>query len=299
MTKSTPNPYPSTDSGPRSTATIMIVDDDQDMRNILSTRLDGVGYTVIQAIDGKEAINLARDTEIDVALLDVKMPEMNGFDVLARLMASETPPIVIFCSAVDSLGDKLKALYGGASDYIQKPFEPQELLARIACAVRHKKQLDEARAESRVDPLTLLSNRRSFEKSLFAEVTRAAKFRRCLSMIILHVDGLTDLNDMYGVATGDDCLKAIARAMRFVCEDTDRPSRITGNEFAVIIPEADEEISEALIARIQAAISEEQFSARGRPMTPVVSMGYALFPIDAQDAKSLEHAAYQARRRRA
>lgn len=275
-------------------ATILIADDDEDLRTILSSRIKGVGFNVLTAVNGQEAIEKVRDQDVSVVLLDVRMPKMSGFDVLERLKSNDSPPAVIFVSAQASLGDRLKALYGGAVDFIAKPFEPQELLARVAVAIRVKKQIDEARNEARIDPLTLLSNRRSFEKSLFAETARAARFRRPLALIIVHVEGLTDLNDAFGVTVGDDCLKAIARAIRLVCHDTDRPARVGGNDFGIIIPETGRDGAETTVAQLKAAVGEEQFSARGRPMTPAVAIGIAVFPDDAQDARSLHAEAIKA-----
>jgi DNA-binding response OmpR family regulator len=124
------DPAPDTDNaGP----VILAADDDEDILELVTFRLERSGYTVVQARDGEEAFQLAKDTKPDLAVLDVMMPKMDGFELTRRLRAEETtsriPIILLTARAQDA--DLQQGFDAGADDYIRKPFSPQELRARV------------------------------------------------------------------------------------------------------------------------------------------------------------------------
>lgn len=266
---------------------ILVAEDDADLRRAVVRRLRGAGYDVVEAADGCAALILVEATPVDVAVLDVMMPGLDGFRLSERLQALAEPPHIVIVSGRGGLDDRLRGLYGGAVDYVTKPFEFEDLLARISVAVRVRARLEEMRAESRVDLLTGLRNRRSFELTIAAEVARALRYQRPLSLAFLDVDGLKAVNDTHGHAAGDDLLRAVGRALLAVCRETDRPARIGGDEFAVVIPETDREGALPLLDRFRAAFVDHRFMANGVSISPSVSIGLAVFPTEANDAAGL------------
>ena len=278
-------------------STILIVDDETDILQIISARLQEVGYHVVEATTGTDALELVRKIEVDVAVLDVKMPGLDGFEVLERLRAHESPPVVIFLSAVSDLGNKLKGLYGGAADFIGKPFEPQDFLARVAAAVRTKKDLDQLRSESLQDSLTSLVNRRSFEKHLATEIRRASRSKSNFALLMVDVYGFLGLTKEYGTEAAEDCLQSIARALRSVSTEIEHLSRIGRDEFAVILPETTETEAEAFVTKLRHEIEDTHFFFKGEAISPSVIFGVAMYPDDGEDPRVLEFYAYSAIRR--
>ncbi|MGE7603740.1 response regulator transcription factor [Peribacillus sp. NPDC097675] len=115
--------------------TILIVDDEEDMRNLVEMYLLNSGYTCLQAANGVKAINLVESHEVDLILMDIMMPEMDGFSICEKIrLKSEVP--IIFVSAKGEEWDKVKGLRMGADDYMVKPFNPGELVARVEAVLR-------------------------------------------------------------------------------------------------------------------------------------------------------------------
>ncbi len=135
---------------------VLIVDDEEDMRHLLEMYLMNSGYQCLQAKDGVEALEVIEKQEIDIVLLDVMMPKLNGFEVCEQIRKSNETPI-IFISAKGEEWDKVKALKLGGDDYVVKPFSPGELIARIEALLRRvgKIQTNDKMAEIQVGNLTI------------------------------------------------------------------------------------------------------------------------------------------------
>jgi two-component system, cell cycle response regulator len=278
----------------RALGRILVVDDEADIRTMVALRLRAVGYAVLEAEDGAEAIAIVERNPIDLILLDVTMPKKDGYEVLEILRRLPEMPAVIFCSARADSDSRVRALYGGAQDFLTKPFDTEEMLARIATAIRMRRRLEEARSDALTDPLTSLGNRRDFNAALEEEIARSRRYSRPLALASLDADHLKSVNDAFGHASGDELLKAIARAIRKETRRSDRAFRVGGDEFAVLLAEANRALSEQYCARLRQALRQERFTAGSRTLIPSASMGLAVFPEDAADGSSLVDAADRA-----
>lgn len=249
---------------------ILVVDDTPDNLRLLSSMLKNRGYGVRKALSGQVAISACQKILPDIILLDVNMPDMNGYEVCAALKANEkTCDIpVIFISVLDDVLDKVKAFDVGGADYITKPFHIEEVVARVENQLtvqKLQKQLKQQNAllleeierrrsaESALqeaneklhrlacsDSLTGLANRRHFDEYLQREWHRSAIDKTPLSLILCDIDFFKSYNDNYGHLAGDFCLKEVAKAIsNAVKRPTDLVARYGGEEFVSILPHTD------------------------------------------------------------
>jgi diguanylate cyclase (GGDEF)-like protein len=235
------------------------VDDEHDVREALSDVLTANGYDAITAANGVEALAiLDRDESIDLVLLDMSMPEPDGFDILRRLKSYERREIPVIClSGRSAVEDKVAGLKLGAEDYLAKPFDVQELFARMARPLRVKRvleRLDRAKAAaehlSLTDPLTGLPNRRDLERRLREEIDRSNRTSEPLGCLIIDVDRFKQVNDEYGHAAGDAVLAQVSSALQASLRSFDVVGRFGGDEFVALLPGANLEgarqVAEAL-----------------------------------------------------
>ncbi|MUG94438.1 diguanylate cyclase [Scytonema sp. UIC 10036] len=253
---------------------ILIVDDQLDNLRVLSTILAKEGYHVRKALNGQMALTAVKTLPPDLILLDINMPEMDGYEVCERLKAD---PLncnipVIFISILDDVLDKVKGIKVGGADYITKPFQFEEVIARVHNQLtiqRLQRELREtnqklseqnalllSEIEKRVqvesalqtandklrelvwvDSLTQVSNRRFLDDYLQREWQRSAREQLPLSFILCDIDCFKSYNDTYGHVAGDDCLRKVARAIHYaVRRPADLVARYGGEEFAVVLP---------------------------------------------------------------
>ncbi|MEC4803198.1 MAG: PleD family two-component system response regulator [Jaaginema sp. PMC 1079.18] len=246
---------------------ILIVDDSSINVGILTHILEKQGYQIKIAISGLLALQEVRTCPPDLILLDIILPDMNGYAVCKMLKAD--PKIqdipIIFMSALEEVPDKVKAFEMGAVDYMTKPFEPVEMLARIETHLRlrslqvklqtqnhrlQKEICERAAAETalkranhklkrlaNLDGLTQVANRRLFDGAIAKEWQRLQREQLPLALLLIDVDYFKSYNDHYGHLAGDDCLRQIARA---IAQSAKRPAdlvaRYGGEEFAIILP---------------------------------------------------------------
>lgn len=253
---------------------VLIVDDDADLRSLAQLQL-GDGYDVLQAGDGAECVDLASSHSPDVILLDMMMPGMNGSEVLRRLSADPaTRDIpVIFLSALTETDDRVRGLEGGAVDYIAKPVAPRELVARVGVAARAKARHERLRAQVATDAATGLPDRRAFESRLVQEVSRSNRSSALLSIILIDIDQMAEINEQLGQSTGDEIVSQAAAMLRTVLRTADGVYRYGGDEFAGILPDTDVATAFLAAERFRHAFSEVQID--GRPVS--VSIGAAEF----------------------
>jgi two-component system, cell cycle response regulator len=232
--------------GPIPPARILFADDSAVIRAVVGRALEGAGYVVIEAENGQVAFDRCEQDIPDVALLDVEMPVLNGPQLLKRLKAdhrfSDIP--VIFLTGRTSTAEMVEGLRIGAHDYLRKPFEPAELIARVSAAVRVarlQQQLttrnDELALLSRTDQLTGLSNRRHGEERLRAEIEAAQRYQRPLTVLMIDIDHFKRVNDQYGHAGGDAVLRELGHRLRTLVRAADTAARWGGEEFVVLLPD--------------------------------------------------------------
>jgi diguanylate cyclase (GGDEF)-like protein len=184
---------------------ILIAEDEPHLREVLRFQLESDGYEVLEAKDGQEALDLATRHQPDVLLLDVMMPQYDGYEVCRRLRASFMTrhiPIILL-TAKSTMNDKLVGLEGGANDYITKPWQSKELLLRV------RNVLEWSRAQRSASPLTGLPGNLSINE----EIKRRIDFGTPFALIQIDIDYFKSFNDHYGYARGDQAIQNVARIL--------------------------------------------------------------------------------------
>jgi diguanylate cyclase (GGDEF)-like protein len=231
---------------------ILIVEDDDDSREALAELLEEHGYDVATARDGVEAVELAEKTPPTLVISDVNMPRRDGFALIEELRereASATVPIILL-SGILERERRVAGLDLGADDYLGKPVDADELLARVRVHLRHAHRAQELEQSSLLDPLTGVLNRRGLTAALHREHERVHRNGGALSVLLIDVDDFKTLNDSQGHAAGDRALRQIARAITEAVRAVDHVGRLGGDEFLVILPDADRAAGATLADRI-------------------------------------------------
>jgi diguanylate cyclase (GGDEF)-like protein len=185
---------------------VVVVEDDEDMRRMIELNLRPGGFEVITASDGRSALDLIRRVEPDLVLLDVMMPTMDGLEVCERMreeVATRYVP-VIFLSAKARLEDRVAGLTVGGDDYLTKPFDPVELVARVKSAIKRSKRL------RGLNPLTHLPGNTEVEEAVYERVATGADF----ALLHIDVDDFKAFNDYYGFLRGDRAIRMLADCAR-------------------------------------------------------------------------------------
>jgi diguanylate cyclase (GGDEF)-like protein len=221
-------------------STILIVDDNPLNIHVLAQPLFKE-YEVKIATDGPSALTiLDQDNKIDLILLDIMMPEMDGYEVCRRI--KNNPSIqdipVIFVSAKGEVKDQQHGFNLGAVDYITKPFEIPLVLARIHVHLRLKNKSEKLEKLALVDALTDIPNRRSLDNSVEREFKRGKRYKKTISLLMIDVDHFKAFNDHYGHGAGDKCLRKIAQTLEScIKRPGDMVGRYGGEEFMVVLPD--------------------------------------------------------------
>jgi two-component system cell cycle response regulator len=261
-------------------AVVLVAEDSAVIRAVLGEQLRSSGYQVVEADDGEQAMAVSRRERPDVVLLDVEMPRLDGHAVLASLKAdpelADVP--VVFVTSRVTTDDVVEGLRLGAHDYLRKPFEGSELLARVSAAVRIKTLQDELRLRnaelelvSRTDALTGLPNRRHLEERL----RRLAEHGGELSALLLDIDRFKRVNDEHGHAAGDEVLRAVAARLRDAVRPVDLAGRWGGEEFLVVLPATGPPDAAVLGETARAAIAAAPVPLPTGPLPVTASVGVA------------------------
>ena len=234
-----------------------MVDDDEDLRTLAGMQLSG-GFDVYQAASGAECVELALKHSPDVILLDMMMPGMDGSQVLSQLSAEpSTRDIpVIFLSALSATEERARGLDQGAVDFISKPANPVEFVARVNAAARTRARGERLLLTPTGDPLTGLETRKAFETRLAQEASRSRRMASALSILIIDVDQMDKMNESAGREAGDRLLAQIAKAVKDTLRTSDIVFRYGGDELSAILPES--EVGAAFLAaeRLRAAVRD-------------------------------------------
>lgn len=285
---------------------ILIADDSAVARMVLSNELAAQGHEIVAATDGLEALAQARAQLPEVILLDVEMPGLDGFEVLAALRAdpalADIP--VVFLTGIDDSATAARGLAAGAHDYLRKPFEPVELLARVGAAQRTKRLQDELRQRNEqlsrlvvTDALTGLFNRRYATEQLAHLVQHARRHHHSLSVVLLDVDHFKAINDSYGHGVGDAALRELAGRLTTRLRREDTIARWGGEEFLVLLPDIDNDGAEAVAEALRAAVAASPLSVPGGPLPVTISVGWATWEDEDEDAlvRGADEALYAAK----
>lgn len=257
---------------------ILIIDDEKDFTALLHIRLSSAGYEVFTLSDPLQIQEKVQDVVPDLILLDVRMPGMDGFEAKIKLNADPlTAAIpVIFLTANDSVADEIKGLRLGADDYIAKPFNSDELLARIESALSRRQYYE---VLALTDGLTGLYNVTFFKKQFALFFDIAKRYNKAFSIAVIDVDNLKQINDTFGHFAGDCVLKEIAVTTKEVFRKTDIVTRYGGDEFVVIMPETDKKRADQAIERFHKAVGDRRCMVKGKPIQFQVSSGVATYDV--------------------
>ncbi|MDR2531270.1 MAG: diguanylate cyclase [Oscillospiraceae bacterium] len=217
----------------------VLVVDDQNSNIMALTQILNPDYKVYAAKNGLNAIAAAEKHLPDIILLDIMMPEMDGYAVITALKNSEkTKNIpVIFITGLSKPDDEEKGLTLGAADYVTKPFSPSIVKLRIQNQIKMLDQLRIIERLSMLDQLTEIPNRRSFDNQLHLEWRKAAREQQPVSVLFLDVDKFKNYNDSFGHQQGDVALQTIAATLTHTLKRAgDFAARWGGEEFAVLLP---------------------------------------------------------------
>ena len=263
------------DQKDNSPLTVLVIEDHPDQRDLLAIVLQREGYRVITASNGLEALEKLEKERVQIALSDIMMPKMDGFELIKQIRGNPSLKSIylILITARIQEGDRVRGLDLGADDYITKPFSFSELLARIRVGSRVVQYQQHLEYQTQVDSLTGLYNRRAFEKKINEEFERSKRYHNPLSVLILDIDNFKIINDTYGHHGGDAALVKISETFRERTRQSDFPSRYGGEEFILILPETDQESALQVAGKIHESIRACSFGTTARPFALTVSIG--------------------------
>lgn len=239
--------------------TVLIIDDDLLSVTAL-THLLSDEFNVVTERDGRKSLEVVKEVCPDVILLDVVMPDMNGFEVISELKKEQrTKDIpVIFVTGLNNTRDEEKGLVLGAADYINKPFSSYIVKLRIRNQLQISSQIQKIRELSITDPLTGVGSRKHFNNILQMEWKRASRSQTPISFAIFCIDNFKQYNEEYGHQKGDDALKQLSRIISDgVRRVSDQVVRWGGDEFGIILPATNLEGAKKVAEDIRQAIEHD------------------------------------------
>ena len=284
---------------------ILVVDDNADNAEIISTRLRHRGYSIAEAGTGQAALDHVQANAPDLVLLDIMLPDIDGFEISRRIKSDSSLPFIpiILVTARDSIEDKVMGFEAGADDYLTKPINFSELEARVRSMLRIKRLQDELEEKNRElrrlsvsDGLTGLYNHRHIHGLLRDEFERSGRTGASLTVAMFDLDLFKSVNDTYGHPAGDRVLIQVAGIMRVSARDIDRLGRYGGEEFIALLPATDAVGGAVFVERVRLAVENHEFHiGAGEPIGMTISAGVATYPHhQIRDAEALIHGADRA-----
>lgn len=274
---------------------ILIVDDRKVNILLLERMLGAAGYTAVTStMNPNEVCELHRKNRYDLILLDLEMPGKNGFQVMEGLKALEPDGYSPVLAITAHPAHKLRALEGGAKDFISKPFDLPEVLMRVRNMLEvrllHEASRNHGKALESLalhDPLTGLANRRLLIDRMSMALLHARRNKSIMAVLYLDLDGFKQINDTLGHGAGDALLKAVAGRLVASVREEDTVARLGGDEFMIAlwhITGAD--YASAVASKVLEAVSQP-YTIEGHPVRITLSAGVGIYPTHGEDAESL------------
>ena len=287
---------------------VLIVDNQEDSVVLLERMLRDAGYTsVASTMDPLEVCELHRKNCYDLILLDIQMPGMDGFQVMEGLKEIETENYLPVLAITAQPAHKLRALQGGAKDFISKPFDPSEVLMRVhnmlEVRLLHEAALDHGNmleSLALTDPLTGLANRRLLADRMSMAIVHARRNKSVMAVVYLDLDGFKQINDTLGHGAGDVLLKMVAERLVASVREDDTVARLGGDEFIIALWHVSSTDYAATVAlKVIEAVSRP-YVLEGHTVSITASAGVSIYPVHGEDAdtlmKSADLALYEAKR---
>ena len=286
---------------------VLIVDDQEINILLLDQMLRRAGYvSITSTMDPGEVCALHIENRYDLILLDLQMPGMDGFEVMEALKEIEPDdylPILVITAQPDY---KLRALRLGAKDFISKPFELAEVLARVHNMLEVRLLHEAARNHGRIlesmalnDPLTGLANRRLLAERMSMALAHARRNECVMAVVYLDLDGFKQVNDNLGHAAGDALLKMVAARLVATVREEDTVARLGGDEFIIALWDVRDADFAATVALKAIEALSQPYDIDGHSVSITTSAGVAMYPIHGEDAdtlmKSADLALYEAK----
>ena len=287
---------------------ILIVDDQQANIQLLEQMLRGAGYAhITPTTDPRAVCALHRDNHYDLILLDLQMPGMDGFAVMEGLKAIEADGYLSVLAVTAEPAHKLRALRGGAKDFVSKPFDLAEVLMRVHNLLEVRLLHEASRSHGELqeslalhDQLTGLANRRLLADRMSMAVAHARRNKTAMALVYLDLDGFKQINDTLGHGAGDMLLKLVAQRLVETVREEDTVARTGGDEFILVLWQiSDTSYAETVALKVIDALAQP-FDIDGEAVSITTSAGVAIYPVDGEDAdtltKSADLALYEAKR---
>lgn len=268
---------------------VLIIDDSQAVRERIINTLESFDFFARyhEAEDGLEGFKKLLASPVDIILCDLEMPRIDGFKFLSMLKSRpdlQDVPVIIL-TGMNDRELKIKGLKQGAIDFITKPFDPEELLARVKVHLKIKHLQDDLKRSnelllelSNTDHLTRLFNRRYMMDAMDKEVQRTIRKGGNLSLLILDIDHFKLVNDSYGHLQGDAVLQRVAMHLSRELRNYDVAARYGGEEFVAVLPDATLKEAAFVAERVRASIQDIKFEGELSPLSLTASLGVATFP---------------------
>jgi two-component system, cell cycle response regulator len=281
----------------------LLVDPEEEILQDLLETFQEVDYFTDVAQKGMDAINMAKEFFYNVIMVEMDLPDMKGLDFLKMIKGIHPDTTVIFITAKPSLENSVDALNSGASAYLVKPLQKEQMMQQISDALEKQRNILETRELlfterkkrefyqylSIRDGLTDLYNHRHFHELLNQEMAPAVRYNQPLSLLMIDIDNFKKFNDSYGHPAGDLVLIQIASLLRENCRRLDHVCRYGGEEFGIITPETSGKnatrLSRRLVSKVREAKIQVYDSSIEEKVT--ISVGLASFPTDAKNKDDL------------
>lgn len=270
---------------------VLIIDDSDQVRKAIRQSLESsrLFASIHEAREGLRGFKLLMEHDIDLVLCDLLMPGCDGFKFLLmkhkRVKYKDIP--VILLTGQEDLKNKVRGLELGASDYLVKPFDPRELLARVKVQLKIKDLQDELKIKnarlaelSVTDALTKIYNRRYLCEKLDHEFNRCSRYNLPLAYMMFDLDFFKEVNDKFGHMAGDFILVEVGAILERNSRKLDLVARFGGDEFVMLLPNTKREGAVTLADRVREEIQNSRFSFEKHEINVTVSTGIVLYPHD-------------------
>ena len=261
---------------------VLLVEDSRAIRHLVTAYVEEVGHRVLSAESGESALELFDKEQIDLVLMDIELPGIDGFEVTRRMRArlSDDWLPIVFLSSNSSDQHFVKGIKAGGDAYLSKPVNGPVLQSMVQAMGRIasiQEQLQKVNGElsrlAHVDVLTELTNRRGFFTSYDREWGRASREKEPLTIILIDIDSFKVYNDNYGHLEGDDCLRRVAQSMaNNVLRPTDIIARYGGEEFVVLLPNTSQEGALLVAERLRGAVEQQKIPHAHSPASQYVTV---------------------------